>query len=69
METKLAKIAQIAKERPKEQFKASSLLNVEMFWKCHRELSFTGSRLSMDYIEWDPVLQSGDRQIYNQGYL
>jgi RNA-directed DNA polymerase len=40
LETKLARIAQIAKERPKEQFTSlAHLLNVEMLRKCHRELS------------------------------
>ena len=40
METKLARIAQIAKERPKEQFTSlAHLLNVEMLRKCHQELS------------------------------
>lgn len=40
METKLARIAQIARERPKEQFTSLvHLLNVEMLWKCHQELS------------------------------
>jgi RNA-directed DNA polymerase len=40
LETKLARIAQIAKERPKEQFTSlAHLLNVEMLRKCHQELS------------------------------
>lgn len=40
METKLAKIAQVAKERPKEQFTSlAHLLNVEMLLQCHHELS------------------------------
>ncbi len=40
METKLARIAEIANERPKEVF--TSLyhhLNTEMFLECHKELS------------------------------
>lgn len=45
METKLARIAQIARERPKEQFTSLvHLLNVEMLWKCHQELS--GNKVS-----------------------
>lgn len=40
METKLAKIAQIARERPKEQFTSlAHLLNVEMLRECHQELN------------------------------
>lgn len=40
METKLARIAQIAKERPREQFTSlAHLLDVEMLRKCHKELS------------------------------
>lgn len=39
METKLARIAQVAKERPKEQFTSlAHLINVEMLLKCHHEL-------------------------------
>jgi RNA-directed DNA polymerase len=39
METKLARIAEIAKERPKEKFTSLyHLLNEEMFLQCHREL-------------------------------
>jgi RNA-directed DNA polymerase len=45
LETKLARIAQIAKEQPKEQFTSlAHLLNVEMLRKCHQELS--GSKAS-----------------------
>jgi len=40
LETKLAKIAQVAKEKPKEQFTSLvHLLNVEMLLECHQELS------------------------------
>jgi retron-type reverse transcriptase len=40
LETKLARIAQVAKERPKEKFTSlAHLLNVEMLTKWHRELS------------------------------
>ena len=40
METKLARIAEIAKERPKEKFTSLyHLLNKEMFLQCHRELA------------------------------
>lgn len=40
METKLAKIAQVAKEKPKEQFTSLvHLLSVEMLLECHQELS------------------------------
>jgi RNA-directed DNA polymerase len=40
LETKLAKIAQIARERPKEQFTSlAHLLNVEMLRECHQELN------------------------------
>lgn len=40
METKLAKIAQVAKEKPKEQFTSlAHLINVEMLLKCHHELN------------------------------
>jgi len=40
LETKLAKIAQVAKEKPKEQFTSLvHLLSVEMLLKCHQELS------------------------------
>ncbi len=40
METKLVRIAQIAKERPKEQFTSLAyLLNADMLLKCHQELS------------------------------
>ncbi|PHJ38076.1 RNA-directed DNA polymerase [Desulforamulus profundi] len=40
METKLARIAQVAKERPKEQFTSlAHLINVEMLLECHYELS------------------------------
>lgn len=40
LETKLAKIAQVAKEHPKEQFTSLvHLLNVEMLTECHHELS------------------------------
>ncbi|GAV23534.1 reverse transcriptase [Carboxydothermus pertinax] len=40
METKLAKIAQVAKERPKEQFTSlAHLISLDMLLKCHRELS------------------------------
>mgnify|MGYP000982560357 CR=1 FL=1 len=40
METKLARIAQIARERRKEQFTSLvHLLNVETLRKCHQELS------------------------------
>lgn len=39
METKLARIAEIAKEKPKEQFTSLyHLLNKEMLLKCHAEL-------------------------------
>ena len=40
METKLVKIAQIAKERPKEQFTSLvHLLNEEVLLKCHKGLN------------------------------
>lgn len=40
METKLARIAQVAKERPKEQFTSlAHLLDVEMLRQCHHEFS------------------------------
>jgi RNA-directed DNA polymerase len=40
LETKLARIAQIAKERPKEQFTGlAHLINKEMLLQCHFELS------------------------------
>ena len=40
METKLARTAQVAKERPKEQFTSlAHLINVEMLLECHYELS------------------------------
>jgi len=40
LETKLARIAQVAKERPKEQFTSlAHLINVEMLLECHYELS------------------------------
>ena len=40
LETKLAKIAQVAKERPKERFTSLvHLLNVETLTECHHELS------------------------------
>jgi RNA-directed DNA polymerase len=40
LETKLAMIAKVAKEKPKEKFTSLvHLLNVEMFMKCHHELS------------------------------
>jgi len=40
LETKLAKIAQVAKEKPKEQFTSlAHLINVEMLLKCHHELN------------------------------
>ncbi|BBJ28538.1 reverse transcriptase family protein [Athalassotoga saccharophila] len=39
METKLARIAQIAKERPKERFTSlAHLINEEMLLECHNEL-------------------------------
>jgi group II intron reverse transcriptase/maturase len=39
LETKLAKIAQVAKEKPKEKFTSlAHLLNVEMLLECHQEL-------------------------------
>ncbi len=39
METKLARIAQIAKERPKEKFTSlAHLINEEMLLECHNEL-------------------------------
>jgi len=39
LETKLARIAQIAKERPKERFTSlAHLLNEEMLMQCHNEL-------------------------------
>ncbi len=40
METKLARIAQIAKERPKEKFTSlAHLIDEEMLLECHKELS------------------------------
>lgn len=40
METKLVRIAQIAKDRPKEQFTSlAHLLNADMLLRCHQELS------------------------------
>ena len=40
METELARIAQIAKDRPKEQFTSlAHLLNADMLLICHQELS------------------------------
>lgn len=40
METKLARIAQVAKERPKEKFTSlAHLINVGMLLECHHELS------------------------------
>lgn len=40
METKLVKIAEIARENPKERFTSLyHLLNKEMLIKCHKELS------------------------------
>jgi hypothetical protein len=40
METKLVRIAEIAKENPKERFTSLYyLLNKEMLIKCHKELS------------------------------
>lgn len=40
METKLARIAQVAKERPKEQFTSlAHLINTDMLLQCHHELS------------------------------
>lgn len=40
METKLVKIAEIAKEKPKERFTSLyHLLNKEVLIKCHKELS------------------------------
>ncbi len=39
MQTKLARIAEIAKEKPKEQFTSLyHLLNEELLTQCHREL-------------------------------
>lgn len=39
METKLARIAQVAKERPKERFTSlAHLINVDMLLQCHHEL-------------------------------
>ena len=39
MQTKLARIAEIAKENPKEQFTSLyHLLNEELLTQCHREL-------------------------------
>lgn len=40
METKLARIAQVAREHPKEQFTSlAHIINVEMLLECHYELS------------------------------
>jgi Retron-type reverse transcriptase len=39
LETKLARIAQVAKERPRERFTSlAHLINVEMLLQCHHEL-------------------------------
>ena len=46
METKLARIAELAKEKPKEQFTSLyHLLNKEMLLECHVWPSYIGSNL------------------------
>lgn len=76
METKLARIAQIAKERPKEKFTSlAHLIDEEMLLECHKELS--GNKATgVDEVtkaEYEADLQENIRKLHeslkNKAYI